>query len=61
MLTGSSVSIDELVFMLSKDLNVDVDKTYQDLPEGDPEQSNGTTDKMVRLLGSTCTEWSGLR
>ena len=51
VLTGSSVSIDELVFMLSKDLNVDVDKTYQDLPEGDPEQSNGTTDKMVRLLG----------
>lgn len=51
VLTGSSVSIDELVFMLSKDLNVDVDKTYQNLPEGDPEQSNGTTDKMVRLLG----------
>jgi UDP-glucose 4-epimerase len=50
VLTGSSVSIDELVIMLSKDINVDVDKTYQALPEGDPEQSNGTTGKMVRLL-----------
>jgi UDP-glucose 4-epimerase len=51
VLTGSSVSIDELVIMLSKDIMVDVDKTYQDLPEGDPEQSNGTTDKMVRAMG----------
>ena len=51
VLTGHSVSIDELVIMLSKDIMVDIDKTYQDLPEGDPEKSNGTTDKMVRVLG----------
>jgi hypothetical protein len=37
--------------MLSKDIMVDIDKIYQDLPEGDPEQSNGTTDKMVQVLG----------
>jgi len=51
VLTGSSVSIDELVFMLSKDIMVDVEKIYQDLPEGDPEQSSGTTDKMERVIG----------
>jgi nucleoside-diphosphate-sugar epimerase len=51
VLTGYSVSIDELVTMLSKDIMVDIDKIYEDLPEGDPEQSNGTTDKMVRVLG----------
>ena len=51
VLTGYSVSIDELVIMLSKDMMVDIDKIYQDLPEGDPEKSNGTTDKMVRFLG----------
>lgn len=51
VLTGYSVSIDELVIMLSKDIMMDIDKTYQELPEGDPEQSNGTTDKMVRVLG----------
>ena len=51
VLTGYSVSIDELVIMLSKDIMVDIDKIYQDLPEGDPEQSNGTTDKMGRILG----------
>jgi hypothetical protein len=52
ILTGSSVSIDELVNLLSKEIDVVVNKTYSDLPKGDPEQSLGTTDKMLRLLGT---------
>jgi UDP-glucose 4-epimerase len=50
VLTGQSVTIDELANMLIKKIGVDVDKKYQGLPLGDPEQSNGTTKKMVGLL-----------
>ena len=50
VLTGQSVTIDELANMLIKKIGADVDKKYQELPLGDPEQSNGTTKKMVGLL-----------
>ena len=50
VLTGQSVTIDELANMLIKKIGVDVNKKYQELPLGDPEQSNGTTKKMVSLL-----------
>ena len=50
VLTGQSVSIDDLAATLMKEVGVDVEKEYQDLPVGDPEKSNGTTDKMVCLL-----------
>ena len=50
VLTGQSVTIDELANMLIKKIGVDVNKKYQKLPLGDPEQSNGTTKKMESLL-----------
>ena len=50
VLTGQSVTIDELANMLIKKIGVDVDKKYQELPLGDPKQSNGTIKKMADLL-----------
>jgi len=50
VLTGQSVTIDELANILIKKIGVDVNKKYQELPLGDPGQSNGTTKKMVNLL-----------
>ena len=50
VLTGQSVTVDELANMLIKKIGVDVNKKYQELPVGDPEQSNGTTKKMVSQL-----------
>jgi len=35
---------------LIKKIGVDVDKKYQELPLGDPKQSNGTIKKMADLL-----------
>jgi UDP-glucose 4-epimerase len=50
VLTGRSITIDELANMLIKKIGVSVDKNYQKLPLGDPKQSNGTINKMVELL-----------
>ena len=50
VLTGQHVTIEELANMLIKKIGVDADKKYQELPLGDPKQSNGTTKKMVVLL-----------
>jgi len=50
VLTGQSVTIEELANMLIKKIGVDVIKEYQNLPLGDPERSKGTTKKMVGLL-----------
>ena len=50
VLTGKTVSIDELAHLLMDEMNVNVRKNYQPLPVGDPEKSNGTTEKMIELL-----------
>ena len=50
VLTGRSITINELANMLIKKIGVSVDKNYQKLPLGDPKQSNGTINKMVELL-----------
>ena len=50
ILTGKSVSIDELATMLMKKIAVNVEKEYSILPAGDPEGSEGTTEKMENLL-----------
>ena len=50
VLTGSSISIDHLVSLLGQEMNVIVNKKYKKLPNGDPEHSHGTTQKMIKIL-----------
>jgi UDP-glucose 4-epimerase len=50
VLTGKSATIDELADKLMKEIKISVEKNYNLLPVGDPEKSNGTTEKMVELL-----------
>jgi nucleoside-diphosphate-sugar epimerase len=50
ILTGTSISIDSLADLLISKIAPDVSKNYGELPLGDPEQSNGTIDKMKKLL-----------
>mgnify|MGYP003682605265 CR=1 FL=1 len=50
VLTGNTVTIDELASQLMKETSKSVEKNYNPLPVGDPEKSNGTTEKMVELL-----------
>lgn len=51
VLTGSSISINDLADSLFDLLNSNVQRLYQDLPLGDPLQSSGTTLKLNKLLG----------
>jgi UDP-glucose 4-epimerase len=50
VLTGESVTIDHLSSQMMDIVGVNVNKTYQDLSVGDPEQSDGTVEKMVRIF-----------
>ena len=50
VLTGKSVTIDYLADQMMDIVGIDVNKTYQNLPVGDPEQSDGTVEKMARLF-----------
>lgn len=50
VLTGKSCTINELLFILSKILNKSAQTVLRDLPYGDPEISDGTTDKMSQLF-----------
>lgn len=50
LLTGKSISINELVDLLTNLTGNHVDKVYMDLPPGDPEKSLGTIDKMRNQL-----------
>lgn len=50
VLTGKSVSIDNLADSLTKILNSSSDRTYKELPVGDPLESNGTTTKLQKLF-----------
>jgi len=36
--------------LLVEKIDCDVEKIYQDLPNGDPEKSNGSTDKIKTIL-----------
>jgi len=46
LLTGNSISIDELANILMSLAGNQVEKRYQKLPPGDPEKSLGTIDRM---------------
>lgn len=50
LLTGNSISINELADVLISLTGNHVDKVYKDLPPGDPEMSLGTIDKMRSQL-----------
>ena len=61
VLTGESVTIDHLSNQMMDIVGVDVNKTYQDLSMGDPEQSDGTVEKMVRLFSIEISRFLELR
>ncbi|MDC0195477.1 NAD-dependent epimerase/dehydratase family protein [Candidatus Thioglobus sp.] len=50
VLTGKSISIDEVASILINEIGNNVDKEYRDLKVGDPKKSEGTTKKMQELL-----------
>ncbi len=50
VLTGESLSIDELAEKMIKTIDAKVEINYQSLPLGDPEQSNGSAKKMSKLF-----------
>jgi UDP-glucose 4-epimerase len=50
VLTGESITINYLADQMMDIVGEKVGKEYQDLPTGDPEQSDGTTQKMVSLF-----------
>jgi UDP-glucose 4-epimerase len=51
VLTGRSISIDEVANILIKEIGNNAVKEYYDLKAGDPKKSEGTTRKMQELLG----------
>jgi UDP-glucose 4-epimerase len=60
VLTGKTVSIDDLATQLMNEIKVNVEKKYQPLQVGDPEASNGTTEKMVKLLNANLEKMTSL-
>jgi hypothetical protein len=42
-------------------VGVDVNKTYQDISMGDPEQSDGTVEKMARLFSIEVENFTKLK
>ena len=50
VLTGESITIDELAEKMMKIIDVNVEVNYQSLPVGDPAQSNGSSKKMTKLF-----------
>ena len=50
VLTGESVTINDLADQMMNIVGKKVRKEYQDLPIGDPKQSDGTTRKMASLF-----------
>jgi UDP-glucose 4-epimerase len=50
VLTGKSITIDEVANILIKEIGNKTDKEYHDLDDGDPKKSEGTSRKMQELL-----------
>jgi len=61
VLTGKSVTIDHLADQMMDVVGIDVNKTYQNLSDGDPEQSDGTVEGMVRLFSIEISRFLELR
>jgi UDP-glucose 4-epimerase len=60
VLTGASISIDCLASKLMSIVNSSSAKTYSDLTVGDPMESNGTIDKLSRLLDMESSDFIDL-
>ena len=50
VLTGNSITIDKLASKMMEIIDTNVNVTYKKLDFGDPEKSNGSTNKMVKLF-----------
>ena len=50
VLTGESITIDELAEKMMKIIDFNAEINYQSLPLGDPAQSNGSSKKMTKLF-----------
>ena len=61
VLTGKSVTIDHLADQMMDVVGTDVNKTYQELSIGDPKQSDGTVETMVRLFSIETSRFLELR
>ncbi|MGE5466090.1 MAG: NAD-dependent epimerase/dehydratase family protein [Ignavibacteria bacterium] len=53
LLTGQSISIDDLATLLMQLTGTEVERVYRELPKGDPEASLGTTARMQEQLRLT--------
>jgi len=60
VLTGHSVTIDQLATKVMEISNVKVGINYQDLLIGDPQQSDGSTNKMVDLFSVELDQFTQL-
>ena len=61
VLTGESVTIDNLADQMMEIVGMKIKKEYQDLPIGDPEQSSGTIQKMAALFDINISDLSDLK
>ena len=61
VLTGKFLTIDTLADQMMDVIGIQVNKIYQDLQEGDLEQSNGTVKKMARLFSNELSEFLNLK
>ena len=50
VLTGKSITIDELAEIMMKIIDFNAEINYQSLPLGDPAKSNGSSKKMTKLF-----------
>jgi UDP-glucose 4-epimerase len=57
VLTGKSISINELVENLSSLMDKEPERIYQPLPQGDPVSSLGSTENLEMLLGVRCSDF----
>jgi len=60
VLTGDIVTIDDLADQMIDIIGAKVEKSYNPLPAGDPEQSDGTIEKMVELFKIKLTNFTKL-
>jgi UDP-glucose 4-epimerase len=58
--TGKSITIDNLLEIISNILNVKPKKYLQELPEGDPKKSSGTYGKLQKTLGIDLSTFQSL-
>jgi len=61
VLTGGSVTINELADLIAYQIGVSPEKVYQELPIGDPEVSQGTIEKLAETLDVNPSEFTNLK